>query len=61
MFLFLVLTNVKLLFDYQHDKLEQSKVTCLDSIGSLVHARQRSIAISLEAFQLLKHVLLPQL
>lgn len=38
---FLVLTNVNLLFDFQHDKLEQSKVTCLDSRGSLVHARHQ--------------------
>lgn len=38
-YVFLVLTNVKLLFDFQHDKLEQSKVSCSDSITNPVHAR----------------------
>lgn len=41
---FLELTNVKLLFDFRHDKLEPSKVTCSDPISP----------ISLEAFHILK-------
>lgn len=53
LFFFLELTNVKLLFDFQHDKLEPSKVTCSDSV-SLVRTRYRFIAISFEAFHTLK-------